>query len=66
MAERTYVTTKTLADHICVINHKAEFLGEIEFHKRWKKSTFVPDNGTFYDATCLRQIAKLLEEKDKK
>lgn len=48
-----------------VKNHKKEFLGQIEFHIRWKKWVFDAVVGTFFDSTCLKQIAEKLETLDK-
>lgn len=48
-----------------VMNHKGEYLGVIEFYKKWKKNkqwVFYPDNGTFYTDGCLEDISKKLKE----
>ena len=39
-----------------------EYLGFIEYDTGWKKWVFSPDEMTYYDVTCLKDIIQYLED----
>lgn len=45
-----------------VYNLDREYLGYVEFKTGWRRYVYNPEDHTAYDAECLLEIAKFLEE----
>jgi len=56
-----FMTLRKVATKYVVLSKKDnERLGVISFHVSWKKWIFEPDDNTFYDAECLKDIVAWL------
>ena len=42
--------------------HTGVHLGSIKWYVPWRRYAFYPDAGSLYDATCLTEISKFLNE----
>ncbi len=42
--------------------HTEVLLGQISWYSAWRRYAFFPDSGTVYDADCLREIAKFIQD----
>jgi hypothetical protein len=42
--------------------HTDVLLGQINWKPSWRRYWFTPDTGTGFDAECLREIAKFLDD----
>ena len=59
-----YQTSKLDPTIIEVFNHKAQYLGYINWIGFWKvhkQFVFNPDNETFFTSSCLKEITEKLE-----
>ena len=45
---------------VLIYNLHDEYLGYIEYYKKWRRWIFLPDDGTFYDSECLLKIVEKL------
>lgn len=45
-----------------VYNRKRQHLGQIGYQDEWTEYIFMPDDGTFYSSSCLREIADALDK----
>jgi len=52
-----------MGDHDIVLNKKDEPLGQIHYFRKWKCHIFDPSINIRLSASCLREIAKYLEQK---
>jgi hypothetical protein len=54
-----------MPDEIEVHNIKKEFLGIIEYDRKWHKWVFVPEAQTYYSSSCLEEIVTHIKELNK-
>ena len=59
-----YLAIETWDDNSYIVKTKKDdiSLGIIYFYKPWKKWVFEPYEGTFYDAECMKDIIRFMEE----